>query len=186
MRRPEFGKRFDASTRNEGTVRAAALLGVPALLRERGIDPDELLSSVNVDPRTFEHPDRTISYLDAGRVLQRAVEATKCPHFGLLVGQKNDIASLGVLGEIMLKSASTQAALRSLILHMHLQTQGGVPTHSVEDGNATFGYAIYQPGMPALTQVYDLVMAYEFNIMRGLCGPHWTPVEVSFSHNKPE
>ncbi len=156
------------------------------LLRERGIDPGEILSSVKLDPSILDHPERNISYLDAGRVLQRAVEATRCAHFGLLVGQRNVIGSLGVLGEIMLRSASVHAALRSLILHMHLQTQGGVPTHTVEDRNATFGYAIYQLGMPATTQVYDLVMAYEFNILRALCGPNWTPIEVSFAHNKPE
>jgi AraC-like DNA-binding protein len=186
VRLPKFGKRVDASGKDEGFVRTAALLGIPTLVRDLGFDPTEILSSVELDPATFDHPDRTISYIDAGRVLQRAVDVTQCPHFGLLVGQRNSIASLGVLGEIMLRSQSTRAALRSLILHMHLQTRGGVPTHSVEDRNATLGYAIYQRGMPATTQVYDLVMAYEFNIMRALCGPHWIPIEVSFSHHQPE
>jgi AraC-like DNA-binding protein len=186
VRPRQFGTRVAAFSTDEGVVRAAALLGVPTLLRESGLDPAKILSGLKIDPGTFNHPDGIISYLDAGRVLQRAAELTRCPHFGLLVGQRNDTASLGILGEIMLRSASVHAALRSLILHLHLQTRGGVPTHTVEDGNATLGYAIYQRGMPATTHVYDLVMAYEFNIMRALCGPNWRPIEVSFSHNKPK
>ena len=186
MRRPQFGTRVEASAGDDGVVRAAVLHGIPVLLRERGFDPADVLSSVGLDPAMFDHPDRTISYINAGRLLQRAAEITQCPHFGLLVGQKNEIAALGVLGEIMLRSASVKAALRSLILHMHLQTRGGLPTHTVEDGNATLGYAIYQRGMPALTHVYDLAIAYEFNVLRALCGPGWTPIEVSFSHGKPE
>jgi AraC-like DNA-binding protein len=185
-RRPHFGTRFDASAADEGVVRVAPLLGVPALLRERGIEPTVVLASVGLAPGTLDHADRTISYIDSGRLLQRCAEVTGCPHFGLLVGQRNNISALGMLGEIMLRSASTQAALRSLILYIHLQTHGGVPTHTVEEGNATFGYAIYQRGMPAPTHVYDLVMAYAFNVMRSLCGPNWAPIEVSFSHKKPD
>ena len=143
MRRAHFGTRLDVSVAGEGIVRVAALLGIPSLLHEFGIQTADVLSSVG-------------------------------------------IASLGMLGEVMLRSASAQAALRSLILHMHLQTQGGVPTYTVEGGNATLGYAIYQRGMPATTHAYDLAVAYEFNILRGLCGPNWNPIEVSFSHNKPQ
>jgi AraC-like DNA-binding protein len=186
LRRTQFGTRFDVSAAGEGIVRVAALLGVPPLLRQLGCDPADVLASVGLAPETFIHPDRTISYIDGGRLLQRCAEATGCAHFGLLVGQTNTISTLGMLGELMLRSASTQTALRSLILHMHLQTRGGVPTHTVEDGTATLGYAIYQRGVAATTQAYDLAIAYEFNILRSLCGPNWAPIEVSFSHLKPE
>jgi AraC-like DNA-binding protein len=185
-RRPHFGTRVDASAGDDGFVRTAPLIALPVLLRERGIDPAKVLSSVGLDPATFDHPDRIISYVDAGRALQRAADVTRCPHFGLLVGQRDNILSLGVLGEVMMRSATVHAALRSVVLHMHLQTRGGMPTLAIEDDHAIFGYAIYQRGMPATTHVYDLAIAYECNIMRALCGPHWTPVEVSFSHNKPE
>ena len=186
LQRRQFGTRVDASAANEGIVRVAPLLGVPALLRGYGIDATVVLASVGLAPGTLDHPDRTISYIDAGRLLQRCAEVTGCPHFGLLVGQRNNISALGLLGELMLRSASAQAALRSMILHIHLQTRGGIPTHTVEGVNATFGYAIYQRGMPATTHIYDLVIAYAFNVMRSLCGPNWVPLEVSFSHKRPE
>lgn len=178
--------RPDVTAAGQGIVRVAALLGVTALLHERGVEPADVLASVGLDPGTLDDADNCIPYSTAGRLLQRCVETTGCMHFGLLVGQHANISSLGVLGELMQRSPSVQAALRSLILHLHLQTRGGVPTHNVEGGSATIGYAIYQRDTPGTAQAYDLVMAFEFNIMQALCGPRWLPSEVSFSHANPK
>ena len=172
---PQSGPRPDVTVARQGIVRVAALLGVSPLLRERGVDPAEVLTSLGLAPDTLDDAENRIHYRTGGRLLQRCAEITGCPHFGLLVGQQANVSSLGMLGELMQRSPTVQSALRSLILHLHLQTRGGVPTHSVEGGNATFGYAIYQRDMPGAAQAYDLVMAFEFNILRALCGARWRP-----------
>ena len=171
---------------SRGIVRVAALRAVPSLLRERGIEPADVLASIGLDPGTLDDVDNRIPYTTAGQLLQRCIETTGCIHFGLLVGQQANISSLGLLGELMRRSPSVRAALRSLILHIHLQTRGGVPTHTIEGTTASLGYAIYQRDTPGVAQAYDLVMAFEFNIMQSLCGPRWLPSEVSFSHSKPK
>ena len=183
--RPLRGPRPDLSVAGQGIVRVAGLLGLPPLLRERGLEPADVLASVGLDPGTLDDAENCIPYITLGHLLQRCVETTRCMHFGLLVGQRANISSLGIMGEVMRRSPSVQAALRSLILHLHLHTRGAVPTHRVERGSATFGYAIYQRDMPGAAQVYDQVLAYEFNVMQGLCGPRWLPSKVSFSHAKP-
>jgi AraC-like DNA-binding protein len=169
-----------------GIVRVAALLGVSPLLRERGVEPGDVLVSIGLAPGTLDEGNNCIPYTKAGELLQRCVEITGCLHFGLLVGQLANVSSLGMLGELMWRSPSVEAALHSLILHMHLQTRGGMPTYSLDGGNATLGYAIYQRDMPGAAQVYDLVMAYGCNVMQGLCGPRWLPGEVRFSHASPK
>lgn len=166
-------------------MRVAALLGVASLLRERSVEPADVLASIGLDPGTLDNADNCIPYSTGGQLLQRCAEVTGCDHFGLLVGQRANISGLGMLGELMQRSPSVRTALASLISHLHLQTRGGVPTHSVEGENATFGYAIYQRDMPGTAQAYDLVMAFEFEIMQALCGLRWLPSEVSFSHAKP-
>jgi AraC-like DNA-binding protein len=184
--RPQTSLRQDVAAAGHGIVRVAALLGASSLLRDRGIEPADALASVGLDPGTLDDAENCIPYTKAGQLLQRCVEATGCIHFGLLVGQHANVSSLGMLGELMRRAPSVQSALRSLILHLHLQTRGGMPTHSVEGGNATLGYAIYQRDMPGAAQVYDLVLACGFNIMQALCGLRWLPSEVSFSHTKPK
>ena len=169
-----------------GIVRVAALLGISSLLRKRGIDPAEVLTSVGLDPGTLDDANNTIAYRTAGQLLQRCCEVTGCVHFGLLVGQLANISALGMLGELMRQSPNVRVALRSQILHMHLQTRGGIPTLTVEGGNASYGYAIYQRDMPGAAQVYDLVAALGFNILQSLCGPRWRPLEVSFFHASPK
>lgn len=169
----------------QGIMRVAALLGVAPLLRERSVEPADVLASVGLDPGTLDDVDNCIPYSTGGQLLQRCAEVTGCDHFGLLVGQRANISGLGMLGELMQRSPSVRTALASLISHLHLQTRGGVPTHSVEGENATFGYAIYQRDMPGTAQAYDLVMAFEFEIMQALCGLRWLPSEVSFAHAKP-
>lgn len=168
-----------------GIVRVAALRGAVPLLRERGIDPAEVLLSLGLDPSTLDHADNRIPYRMAGLLIQRCAELTACPHFGLLIGQRANALSLGTLGEMMLKSPTLRSALRCLLLHLHLQTRGGVPTHSHEGQIATLGYAIYLRGLAGTAQAYDLVMAFENNILKGLCGPRWLPDEVTFSHAAP-
>lgn len=173
-------------TDDPGTARSAALVSVPAVLQEMGIEPTSVLADVGLAPSTFDHPDNRMSYRTAGLLLQRCADITGCPHFGLLAGQHATASSLGTLGELVQRSHTVQAALQSLIAHLHLQTRGGVPTHAVNGVNATFGYAIYLRDMPGTAQAYDLVAAFEFNILKAVCGPRWGPVEVSFAHGAPK
>lgn len=183
---PQSGPRPDITVTRQGIVRVAPLLGISPLLSERGVDPAQVLTSLGLAPDTLDDAENRIHYRMGGRLLQCCAEITGCAHFGLLVGQQAHVSSLAMLGELMRRSPTVQSALRGLILHLHLQTRGGVPTHRVEGGNATFGYAIYQREMPGAAQAYDLVMAFECNILRELCGAHWRPAEVSFAHAKPK
>ena len=173
------------SVAEHGIVRVATLLGAVPLLRARGIDPTHVLSELGLAASTLDDADNRIHYRAAGQFLQRCAELTACAHFGLLVGQQASVKSLGALGQLVLRAPTVRSALCSLLLHLHLQTRGGVPTHRVEGARATFGYAIYQRDMPGVAQGYDLVMTFQFNILRDLCGLHWLPSEVSFPHAEP-
>lgn len=166
----------------DGIVRVATLAGVAPLLRERGIEPAAMLKSLGLAEDTLADADHRIPYRVAGQLLQRCAELTGCPHFGLLVGQRATLPSLGTLGQLMARAPTVGSALRSLRWHLHLQTRGGAPTQREDGEQATLGYAIYLREMVGASQGYDLVMAFECNILRALCGPRWRPIEVAFSH----
>ena len=166
-------------------MRLATVLPIPTLLRARGIDPTELLASVGLDSAAFNDADNQMPFRTGGLLLQRCAEITACPHFGLLVGQQSDIESLGRVGALMRHSPTVDAALRSLILHLHLQNRGGIPTRTVDGEHASMGYLIYQRDMQGTAQVSDLVAAVSYNMLRSLCGNRWRPTVVTFSHARP-
>lgn len=171
---------------SDGQVRVEPLVGILQVLRELGADPIEVMTSVGLHPDLFDDSENTMLFATAGRLLKGCAARTQCPHFGLLVGQRAGPASLGLAGHLLLHSPDVGSALRALILHLHLQDQGAVPGLSVEQDLAVLSYAIYQPGVEGIDQIYDIAMAIAFNILRALCGPIWLPTEVLFSHHRPE
>lgn len=170
----------------EGVLRVGTLTGLPDVLRELGADPAQVTAAADVDVALFGDPENTISFVALGRLLGLCAERTRCPHFGLLVGQRGGPTSLGIVGYLMQHSPDVGSALRNLILHLHLHDRGAVPTLCVRDGIVSLGYAIYLRGVTSASQIYDGAIAIGFNIMRSLCGPDWLPMEVHFSHSKPD
>ena len=66
-----------------------------------------------------------------------------------------------------------------------LRERRGVPTRSVTGERAMLGYAIYQRDMPGTAQVYDLVAAMSYNVMRSICGSKWRPLATTFARALP-
>ena len=169
----------------DGAVRAGPLTGIPQLLRDLGQDPAVVFASADFDPRVLEDPENTVSFTRGGRLLETCVEATACPHFGLLIGQRVGIEGLGLVGMLARNSPTPMHALRNIVLHLHLHDRGAVPILSVDDSEASLGYVIYQPGVRATAQIYDISAAVGYNILRALCGPGWRPRSVLLPHARP-
>jgi AraC-like DNA-binding protein len=169
----------------DGQVRTAPLAGIPGLVRDLGQDQVAVLAEAGVDPRLLDDPEGVMSFSAVGQLLAACVSATGCPHFGLLLGERTGIESLGLVGHLAAHSTHLGQALRNIVLHLHLHDRGAVPTLSVSAAEARLGYAIYQPGVAATAQIYDLTMVIACNILRAFFGTGWRPREVLFSHATP-
>ncbi len=169
----------------EGHVRVNPLIEIPRILRERGIDPVEALRSAGLDMALFDDPENMVSFAAIGRLMKLCVARTQCPHFGLLIGRRSGLSTLGIIGHLSQQMPDVGSALRSLILHLQIHDRGAAPNLSVEPDVAVLSYLIYQRGVEGTSQIYDCAIAIIFNILRDLCGPTWRPTEVSFSHRQP-
>ena len=167
-------------------VRVAVLTPIPQLLREMECDPVRVLASVGLDLPSFDDPDRRLSFVKAGTLLQACATASGTPHFGLLVGERFDLSMLGVLGQLLRSTDNLRTALQQLVRHLHLNDRGavGYMVDLNRDGLA-LGYAVYRSDTPGIEQVYNLSIAIAVGIVRSLCGPNWRPTLVSFSHHAP-
>jgi len=165
--------------------RVGAFTAVPALIRQLGADPIPILTDLGLAPDALDSPAHRIPYVAMGALFREAVRKTGCAHFGLLCGRAWHLSDLGLVGEVVCNSAKVGSALRTLTVHQHLNSEGGLAFLLQRGSVVDLGYAIYHPRVVARNQIHDTLMAGGCNFMRELCGAGWTPSEVFFPHAKP-
>jgi AraC-like DNA-binding protein len=158
---------------------------IPAVLESLGARPAEVFAGAGVDLALFDDPENLISLTDVGHLVKMCVASTGCQHFGLLVGQRGGLQSLGLVGLAVRFSPDVATALRRLGQYLHLYHGGQITALDGDEGAAILSYDLYEPGIEAVDQIGDGAMAIMFNIMRTLCGPDWLPREVRFAHRRP-
>lgn len=168
---------------SEGQQRVGALAEVPQLLRELGADAAEVAASVGLDVRVLHDPENSIPFTAAGKLLQAGAVRTGCAHFGLLVGQRCDTRSLGLVGRLMRNARTWGRAVQDLVDNQHRYVRGGVPYLVVHGSVVSAGYAIHQQGTEGIDHFCDGAIAVGFNMMRELCGS--LPSEVLLSRRPP-
>jgi AraC-like DNA-binding protein len=169
----------------EASQRVGPLAELPSLLRELGADPTEVVASAGLDLEALSVLENRIPYVAAGRLLHECVVKTGCPHFALLLGQRTRLSHLGLPGQLVQHSPTLGAAIRTYAVYQHLDTQGMAKFLLEEHGLATLGNIVYQAGTEHVDQIYDLDVAATLSVIRELCGSHWRPERVLFSHSKP-
>ena len=179
------GERFKRKP-SEATLRVGGALAITAVLRDFGIDPREVLIEAGIAPELFDDPDNLITYRARGRLMTRSVVRTGCPHFGLLVGQRMNLPSLGLVGLLAKNAPDVGSALRSLVTYLHLHARGAVMELTVDPGLAMLSYDAYQLAVEATDQTGDGATAMMLNAMRTLCGTDFLPIEARFAHRTPD
>src|SRR5215210_1342206 len=142
-----------------GFIRLGVAKEIPSVLRELGADPEAVIRQAGLDPRLLEDGDNAIPFAALGRLVSLCIAQTHCPHFGILVGQKALISSLGIVGGLMQHSDTVGDALRSLVLHLHLHDRGAAPVLTVKGEVAVLSYAIYDKGVECADQISDGAIA---------------------------
>jgi AraC-like DNA-binding protein len=148
------------------------------VLREFGLDPDALIREAGLDPRLFDDGMSVIPFATLGRLYALCVARTNCPHFGLLVGRRATILSLGLVGRLMQHSDTVGDALRALVANLSLHDRAVVPSLTLSDGTALLTFATYQAESTGVEQVLDAALGVAVNFLRTLCGATWNPTEV--------
>lgn len=157
-----------AGTQQEATLRVGGALVIADVLRDFGIDPADVLREAGIAPRTFDDPDNLITYRARGRLMACAVTRTGCEHFGLLVGQRMNLQSLGLVGLLARNARDVGTALRSIVNHLHLHARGAVMALDVDHTLAMLTYAAYQPNVEGSSQTGSGAVAMMVNVMRTL------------------
>jgi hypothetical protein len=87
-----------SSSSSHALLRIATAHGLPEVLQELGKDPSKVIAELGLDPELFEQPDNRITLRARGKLLKHCATVCRCQHFGLLVGQRDGLATLGIVG----------------------------------------------------------------------------------------
>lgn len=166
----------------EGMVRVAPLRHIPEVLSAFGLPMEPLLDEAGLPRNIFAKSEGTVSVEAIAGLVALCSERANCPHFGLLLGQKANFSSLGLIGLSMLHAVNVGTALRGLILTLHLHGRAVVPALVVRDDVAVFSLSLYGDYIAGAQHVADFSIALACNLMRAMCGRKWVPSEVQFAH----
>ncbi|WP_336491905.1 AraC family transcriptional regulator [Methylobacterium nigriterrae] len=174
------GEDFDAAEKAPpaGFTQLDIVQALHTVLIELGVDLDDLLTEADLDPRLFNGIHRLVSFTALGRLIALAAERTRCPHLGLLVGQRTTLASLGLLGLLMRNSDTVGDAMRALEAHLCVQNRGSAVGLGVHDDIAVLSYAPHQPEAEGAAHHAERGLAMATSLLRALCGSDWVPLEA--------
>jgi Arabinose-binding domain of AraC transcription regulator, N-term len=168
-----------------GHVRIGPLMATPSVLAELGIAPEPLLAELDLDLAAFTDPEHRVPYRTVAQLFDRCAEATSCHHFGLLVGSRAGLSSLGVVGYLASSAPNVGTALEILRQLNSVADAGGTVTLDCRETIVSLGYDVVEPGLEHTGQLAAAAIAIAFNILRSLCGPQWQPHHVQFSFAAP-
>ncbi|MFO1407779.1 MAG: AraC family transcriptional regulator [Steroidobacteraceae bacterium] len=165
---------------------AAPFVHLPALLEEFGVDCDTMLRRAGIGSVRLGSADTRLTVEQVGRLGVVCEEATGCPHFGLLVGQRAGAAAAGLAAEFLGHAETVDRALRMFVAHLHIHDRGAAAAlWLMAPRRARLAYVIYHPGTPGAAHIYDASLAILTGIMRRLRGSSWSPTAVLLPRARP-
>lgn len=177
-------KRPSRSSPEAGSILSVAIQGAPRLLATFGVEAEPLARNVGLPLSTFADADATIPFTTLGRFLGACARATRCNHFGLLLGLQEGVGALGIVGLLIAHAPDVGTSLRNLSSYLHHQEAGGTASIVVERGVVALQYHV-ELRVEAEDQVADAAMGIGASLMRLLCGPSWAAREVELVHARP-
>lgn len=165
--------------------RVGGLVEVPALLRELGCDPEDVISGAGLDLGALSHVDHKVGYGQVTRLLHACARRTGLPHFGVLAGQRWSLSHFGALGEAMTASRTVGDALEALATFQHRYSDAGAAFLLGHGDTISLGYVVYRRDIDHLELAYDVAMAFGCNLLRELCGADWQATEVVLARTQP-
>ncbi|WP_407520782.1 AraC family transcriptional regulator [Methylobacterium oryzisoli] len=165
-------------------VNIQAVQAICEILSELDVDPDDILEQAGVRTQMVGIAD-AISYASLGRLTALAASQSGCAHFGLLVGQRTTLASLGLLGALMRHSPTIGEALKALERHYGVLNRGAVISLATAGLDAVVTYAPYEPEAEGIALHCERAVAALTSVLRALGSPDWSPYEVLMPRLEP-
>ena len=168
-------------------VRFSSLAGAVELMREFGVDPVRVFKEADF-PLKFINDNSIndfVEYDAIERLLEVAADRTDCAYFGVLLGNRQDLNVLGLLGYVMQQAPDVRTALQELIDHTTMQIPSGARLEVETAGDYSSLLFHVTGGQPVVKQTNELAISECNRFLKILCGHGWAASSVHFTHKEP-
>lgn len=175
-----------AATTDAWMQRVGQLVRLGPLLAERGVALAPLLSAAGLRPDALDDPERRVPYASVLQLINAAVRASGCPHFGLMIGAAGRLSHMGLLGELLVHGPTVGDGLRGYVVNQRLFSDGMAAFLLEHDATVEFGFAVFHPDVVDLPPLYDLLMAAGAQMLGELSGAPLPLLGVDLPRARPD
>lgn len=147
-------------------VRAGALSGYQRLLNDYGVDVPQLFARLALPADYLDQPDRLIPLDTKVDLLELGAQLSGCNHFGLKLGQQQNISMLGMVGLLIQQSATVRDALQTIAQSIGQHVQA-LEVSLEEKGDLAYCHFSYRYELPGTVsrQHNDNTLMSGYNII---------------------
>lgn len=166
-------------------VRATALLDLPAVALEAGIDPYVPLREASIDPAILDRADMTIPAERVAWLLDGMAERGDLPDLGIRIAMRRRLANIGVAGLVLGQQPTVREALAMVEKYRHLMSDSLSLLIEEKSARAAAIISLDISGAAPQRQSRELGLAAFVHLFRLMLGTSWCPDSVHFSHAAP-
>lgn len=173
-------------TKQPTTVMGAVISGFASFLRLQGAEVEEIFERSAINPDVLGDPNQPISLPAFLKAIDTAALLTDSDNFGLWLGNQYRPEYLGLWGYIGLSSATLGEALLNMSRYFpEFQSRSSLKV-SHHQGKVRVEYGLLDGSIVSRRHDAEMTLGNVFNMMRRALGECWAPLEVHFSHGRPE
>ncbi len=156
---------------------------------ELGVDPIKILRKQGLRDNYLKNigVSDTIEFGTANNLLRALAHESGQEHCGALMGSKQDIGFLGILGYLILQCDNVGSALQALVKYLSVHLEKDAAVSAIHNYGKNSSLCYIHTLLPLERQSYanELAIAQGMIIMRALCGNYFKAKAVHFSHAAP-
>jgi AraC-like DNA-binding protein len=170
----------------EPIVRANVLSAFGVMLAKSSVDQGQLLASVGLTLADLEDPLRYISLNTVAELFELAATRTNDPSFGIHYAEVFPAGATGLLGQLMLSSATVGEAVK--VAQQFVEVQALPMRLSLEEHDGIYSLQVGYPSNFTAPQMHYTGFLFAAACMRLRLGTgaSWCPYAVEFAHRKPQ
>lgn len=167
-------------------VRSATLSGYLRLARSLGLDGEQVMRSVGLDPRRLVGHDSWFPAAGVARLLETSAALSGHDDFAILLAERRRFSTLGPISLVLREEPDLRSFLQ-LLMRYERSLNEAIRLRLEERDEVADVRLWFQFGEPTpADQALALGAAVLHSIVREYVGPHWRPLAVSFGQSTPE